>query len=119
VWHPGSGADYPAATPQFLDQTEMEALCRAAEAGDAKMQRDLGNRYLHGIGVERDPIEARRWYVLAAGQGDGLAAYELGLIYENGLGVSSDKREAGRWFAIGARAGNAESIAKAKKYGVI
>lgn len=97
----------------------MEALCRAAEAGDAKMQRDLGNRYLHGIGVERDPVEARRWYVLAAGQGDGLAAYELGLIYENGLGVSSDKREAGRWFAIGARAGNAESIAKAKKYGVI
>jgi Sel1 repeat len=117
VWRPGVEAEEPAAAPP-LGRAELEALRQSAEGGSAKAQVDLGNRYLHGIGVERDPVEARRWYRLAADKGDGLAALELGLIYEKGLGVSPDRQEAARWFAAGAKAGNAAAIAKAKEYGV-
>jgi TPR repeat protein len=104
--------------PAPIDRAQLQALRDAADGGSAKAQLDLGNYYLHGIGVERDPVEARSWFMKAAEQGDGLAAYELGLIYEKGLGVERSRQEAGRWFAAGAKAGNPASVQKAKEYGV-
>lgn len=96
-----------------LAPEELAALRRRAEGGDVDAQLDLGNRYTHGIGVERDLVEARLWLTAAADQGSPLAAYELGLMYEFGRGVEADAAEARRWYAIGAREGHAPSRERA------
>ncbi len=115
VWQPGAqpAAAAPAA---MLDRAELQRLRKRGEGGDRAAQLDLGNRYLHGVGVERDVVEAREWYTQAAERGEGLAAYELGLIYEKGLGVKADKRQAARWFAAGAKVGHEQSRQKAAEY---
>lgn len=43
---------------------------KAAELGDFAAQRDLGYLYLHGEGVKKDAVEARKWLEKAAAQGD-------------------------------------------------
>lgn len=45
-------------------------LLSAAEQGDAKAQSNLGDMYREGEGVEKDYVEAEKWYRLAAEQGD-------------------------------------------------
>ena len=48
----------------------IKAYKRTAESGDVEAQRDLGNIYYFGIGVEVDLDEAREWLTKAAEQGD-------------------------------------------------
>lgn len=48
-------------------------LLRAAEWGLAPAQSRLGILYATGEGVAQDPIEAHKWFVLAAAQGDAAA----------------------------------------------
>ncbi|WP_162912988.1 tetratricopeptide repeat protein [Rhodospirillaceae bacterium SYSU D60014] len=45
-------------------------LRKAAEQGHAQAQYRLGRAYEHGTGVERNYIEARRWYEAAADRGN-------------------------------------------------
>jgi SH3-like domain-containing protein len=99
----------PVASGPRLAPDELAALRRRAEGGDVDAQLDLGNRYTHGVGVERDLVEARLWLTAAADQGSPLAAYELGLMYEFGRGVEANPAEARRWYAVGAREGHAPS----------
>jgi len=44
-----------------------------AEQGHAQAQVNLGIIYSQGRGVLKDPVQAYRWYTLAASQGDDLA----------------------------------------------
>lgn len=44
-------------------------LTQRAEAGDARLQIELGDRYRDGRGVERDSSAAARWYRMAAAHG--------------------------------------------------
>ncbi len=109
----GSAPSGTVATGARLAPEKLAALRRRAEGGDVDAQLDLGNRYTHGIGVERDLVEARLWLTAAAEQGSPLAAYELGLMYEFGRGVEPDPAAARRWYAIGAREGHAPSRERA------
>jgi len=43
----------------------IEALRARALAGDNDAQVRMGNRYLAGVTVEKDPEETKRWYLLA------------------------------------------------------
>ncbi len=52
-------------------------LRKAADSGDADAQYKLGVRYEKGEGVSADPVEAAKWYKLAADQGNTLAAQAL------------------------------------------
>jgi TPR repeat protein len=115
VWQPGA-APAAEAAPEMLDRAALQRLRQRGEGGERAAQLDLGNRYLHGVGVERDVVEARAWYTRAAERGEGLAAYELGLIYEQGLGVKADRKAAARWFGVGAKAGHELSAAKVAEY---
>lgn len=54
----------------------------AAEAGVLRGQIMLGWYYQHGVGVERDPYQAIKWYTLAVERGDPLAHTNLAAIYE-------------------------------------
>ena len=68
-------------------------------------QYNLGACYKNGIGVEKDPAEAVKWYRKAADQGIAKAQYNLGACYESGTGVERDPAEAARWFRMAADQG--------------
>ena len=59
----------------------IESLRARALAGDNDARVRMGNRYLAGVTVDKDPEEAKRWYLLAGDSGtvDGFMA--LGLYY--------------------------------------
>lgn len=66
-----------------VTQSNVEA-CRwyrlAADQGEAGAQRQLGDMYEFGWGIEKNIPMARHWYELAAGQGDPLAQNALRLM---------------------------------------
>jgi TPR repeat protein len=44
-------------------------MMRAAEAGHAAAQNNIGLSYLHGLGVEQDDKKAFKWFEKSAKQG--------------------------------------------------
>lgn len=85
-------------------------LCReGAEAGDPDAQTDLGNFYLTGRNVPRNPAAARGWYEKAAAQNQRNAAFTLGEIYWNGDGVTKDRGAAAKYWRIAYDAGRRDA----------
>lgn len=54
------------------------------------------------IGVEKNLLEAVKWFTLAAKQGFGTAQNVLGFYYQNGLGVEQSHAEAVKWYTLAA-----------------
>jgi len=71
---------------------------KAAEAGYAPAQHNLGYMYQHGEGVEENDVEAVKWYRKAVEQGLAVAQYSLGYMYDNGEGVEENDVEAVKWY---------------------
>jgi len=70
-----------------------------AEIGNREMQGWLGVMYLRGVGVESDPVEALKWFNLAAAEGDELGN-QLRLQMESELDaaqVSEARRRSSEW----------------------
>ena len=64
------------------DLNTAAVLCRqAADLGDGEAQHLLGQLYLAGEGVPRDPTEAARWLAKAADQNVTAAYDRLGALY--------------------------------------
>jgi TPR repeat protein len=59
--------------------------------------------YRLGRGIQRDVLEAKRWYERAAALGYAPAQYQLGVMWERGDGVPADPVEARGWFARAAQ----------------
>jgi hypothetical protein len=78
-----------------------------AEKGDPSAQYNLGVMYHNGRGVEKDEVEAFKWYQKAAEQGDADAQNNLGVMYANGRGVEKDEVEAVKWYQKAAEQGDA------------
>lgn len=73
-------------------------LQRAAEAGDAWAQLNLGAAYDHGLaGVPRDPSLALQWYRKAAEQGLAKAQFNLAHCLVVGCDGTVDARQARIW----------------------
>lgn len=73
------------AKSEALFDTERygEALAQyrnLAEAGHPRAQLMVGWIYHHGLGLQEDLEEARKWYSLAAGQGSMEAQFNLGVL---------------------------------------
>jgi TPR repeat protein len=62
------------ATRYSFSEAAFTRFREAAELGHAKAQLYLGHMYAEGLGVERDPIEAYKWYQLSAWQRNSLAS---------------------------------------------
>jgi hypothetical protein len=90
--------DYAAAFTKFK---------KAAEAGDAAAQYNLGLMYFQGQGVAQDYLQAARWFTKAAEGGVRQAQSNLALMYDQGKGVAQDYLQAARWFTKAAEAGDA------------
>jgi TPR repeat protein len=73
-------------------------LSKAAEAGDAQSQCDLGIACFNGKGVPKDRRKAVSLYRAAAARKDEWATYLLGLCYRDGDGVRRNRAVARRWF---------------------
>src|SRR5258708_29957261 len=79
----------PSALAQDRDDN-LAVLRSAADAGDLRGLFALGNRFLHGQGVERDYQRALAYFRAAADQGFAPAQNQLGAMYERGLGMTHD-----------------------------
>ncbi len=95
-----------ALTPEEITNQEITGLRTRAEQGDAAIQYLLGWRYGNGRGVEKDYVEAVRWWKRAADQGNLSAQLTLALRYDNGTGVVQDQAEAVRWYQRAAEQGH-------------
>ena len=67
-----------------VERARFEFLS-GSELGDPRSQYMLGLIHDRGLSVRRDPVEAIKWYRLAANQGHALAQYMLGLIHNSGF----------------------------------
>ncbi|MGA8551147.1 MAG: sel1 repeat family protein, partial [Stellaceae bacterium] len=70
------------------EAASFRRLAKAAQAGDCEAQYELGQCYLHGTGVLRNPADAAFWYRRAAEQGHCQAQYRLSLVYFKGGGAT-------------------------------
>ncbi len=70
---------------------------------------ELGRMYYYGNGVDRDTLEAIRWYRMAAEHGHPVAQNLLGNRYYYGEGVDKDYVEAVKWYRLAAEQGYPEA----------
>lgn len=81
-------------------------LREAAAQGSAQAQFEVAAILGEGGQVEKDLVEAAKWYERAAAQGFAPAQYRLGNLFEIGSGVEKDLEQARLWYQRGAEAGN-------------
>jgi len=81
----------------------------AAQHGDTQAQYELGQRLLHGDGVERNTIEAMIWLRKAAESEHRGAQVLLGNTLSRGVDVQQDDAEAARWYLRAAQHGDADA----------
>jgi TPR repeat protein len=60
----------------------------------------LGNCYTNGEGVEKDTVEAMKWYRKAAEQNYAEGQFTVGACYAGGHGVEKDYTEAYAWYNL-------------------
>ena len=86
-------------------------LRERAQAGDPVAQFNMAVRYAEGIGVQRDYLEAAKWYGAAADQGDAPAQFNLGLMFYQGTGLPKNLDYAYALFGLAAAQGDARAQA--------
>jgi TPR repeat protein len=91
-------------------------LEKAAEAGNATAQYNLGIYYSGVYGAEAQWPQAAAWFQKAADQGLSDAQYNLALLYTDGRGVEKNAVKAADWFGKAALQGSADA---ALEYGVL
>ena len=85
----------------------LEITRIAAERGVSPAQYDLALCYYNGEGVEKDFLQAVKWWRKAAEQGHVRAQCSLGHCYFNGEGVPQDDVQAVSWYRKAAEQGYA------------
>src|SRR5258706_2971219 len=80
-----------------------------AHTGVARAQAEIGNCFVHALGVERNPELAENWLTLAAKAGDAVGQRLLANFHFNGENGSPDRPIAEEWYARAARQGDAEA----------
>ncbi len=103
---------HPAMLAQDKGDTEraVKLWREAADRGSAPGQFMLARAYYDGKGVEKNDIEARRWFELAAAQDDSDAMLRLGYMVHNGRGFEPDHQAELAWYAKAAELANADAL---------
>jgi TPR repeat protein len=71
----------------------------------------LGQCFLNGRGINRDPQKAAVWIKQAAGSGDQIAQFTLGIMYTSGEGVKQNPTRAYKWYLEAAAQGHIAAMA--------
>ena len=95
-------------TTIFSADKELDELRNKADEGDPSAQIDLGYRIL-GKRVEKDYLDALKWYRKAAEQGHSEAQFILGYLYHTGKIVEQNSSEAKKWYLKAAKQGHASA----------
>jgi TPR repeat protein/sugar lactone lactonase YvrE len=99
----------PAILPEGEGKETISDLKIRAEQGDAEAQKKLGNSYFYGESVQKDIVEAVKWWRKAAEQGYADAQFNLGSLYSKGEDVPKDTVEAIKWYRKAAEQGDAKA----------
>lgn len=76
----------------------FEDFKKRAEAGNVGAQNNLAWMYVEGLGVEKNYMMAKKWYLKAAQNGHAIAQYNVGVNYAKGEnGFDEDINEARKW----------------------
>ena len=86
-------------------QGEIQSIQRLAEQGDAQAQYKLARMYYTSQGVDRNYVEALKWYRLSAIQGMAEAQFYMGIMITLGQGVMQNDDEAFKWYRLAADQG--------------
>ena len=76
------------------DKQALDWFQKAADQGFAKAEKNLGDMYFFGHGIDKDFAQALTWYGKAADQQFADAQFRLGFMYEKGLGVDQNNQTA-------------------------
>lgn len=89
------------------DYTQALSLLKPlADRGNAEAQCIIANIYHLGLGVERNILEAIKWYIKATDQGYAIAANNLAGIYLSGdKDVPANREKADKYFEIARKQG--------------
>ena len=99
-WGPGHDEGMRAFNQQNY-KLAHEILLPLAEKGDAEAQCIIGNLYHLGLAIERDELEAVKWYKKAAENGYPVAAHNLGTLFMTGTPpVQYDLEQAMKYFKM-------------------
>jgi len=74
--------------------SDLAAIQKLAEQGNAEAQFNLGVMYAYGHGAPKNETRALEWFQKAADQGYVQAQVNLGLIHYEGQGVLQDRNKA-------------------------
>jgi len=99
--------------PQMDDaavKVEVQEDENDAKAGDAFAMTLLARRYERGNGVEKDHLQARKWYQMAADAGNVESMVHLSYLNFYGKPDSNEIAQALMWCRKGAEAGNPEAM---------
>ncbi len=80
-----------------------------ARRGNAEAQFRLGWLHDAGLGTEKNPFNAVKWYHQAAAQGHANAQYNLGIMSAEGRGMPRDDTKAANYFLEAANQGHAKA----------
>lgn len=108
------GVEYDKGYPPYIVANPYVASLwykKAADAGSARAQFEMGNRYYDGTGVEIDYQLVEDYWEAAAKQGNIAAQYNLGCLCDGSLSdgpsmVSFNPEKAGYWLAQAAQGGH-------------
>jgi len=78
-------------------------MLKAADAGNAAAQNNIGLSYLHELGASKDEKTAFSWFEKSAKQGLAYAQSELAMLYYEGRGVEQDTQKAYDWWLSAAK----------------
>ena len=84
-------------------------VSQSCRAESRQGSRATGRLLLLATAVEKDVVEAVKWFRKAADQNNAEAQWELGVCYYYGNGVEKDEVEAVKWFRKAAEQGLAFS----------
>lgn len=102
-----SACDWYVRAAENGENEAVSRIIQLAREGVGEAQYYLGYLSEDGIGVNKDLIEAAKWYRLAAKQDHSYAQNNLGLLYMSGEGVEQNVAEGVRLVTKSAEQGNA------------
>ena len=92
--------DYEACARMYLE---------GAREGDALASFNYGYLLWRGLGVKRDPLEAKSFFAFARDMEGGEACYNIAMLYLHGEGVPKDYKKAYEYMKISAQGGCLEA----------
>lgn len=82
-----------------------------AERGDIRAAFGMARLYFYGLGgVDKNDLEAAKWYTRAAKAGHLEAQFQIARMYALGYGVDQNYREAIRWYTSAGRRGHIKAM---------